>query len=109
MTARPQVFLSYTRLDDEAHDGGITALRAALQVQVRAVTGDRTFEIFQDIEGIAFGQHWPTALDEALAAARFLVPVLSPAFFRSDPCRDELAKFLAHEQAAGRRDLILPL
>src|SRR4051812_32110047 len=50
------------------------------------------FTIFQDHDGIAFGQHWPSRLDEALAGARFLVPVLSPSFFRSGPCRDELAK-----------------
>ena len=101
MTATPQAFLSYTRLDDQGHHGGITALRAALELQVRVVTGDDSFEIFQDIDGIAFGEHWPDRLDQALAASRFLIPVLSPRFFRSEPCRDELRKFLAHEQSAG--------
>ena len=109
MTATPQAFLSYTRLDDQGHDGGITVLRVALELQVRIVTGDDSFEIFQDVDGIAFGEHWPKRLDQALAASRFLIPVLSPRFFRSEPCRDELRKFLAHEQAAGRDDLILPI
>ncbi len=109
MSGTPQAFLSYTRLDDQGHDGGITALRAALELQVRIVTGDDSFEIFQDVDGIAFGEHWPKKLDKALAACRFLIPVLSPRFFRSEPCRDELRKFLAHERAAGRDDLILPI
>lgn len=109
MSGTPQAFLSYTRLDDQGHEGGITALRAALELQVRIVTGDDSFEIFQDVDGIAFGEHWPKKLDQALAAARFLIPVLSPRFFRSEPCRDELRKFLAHERAAGRVDLILPV
>ena len=109
MGGTPQAFLSYTRLDDQGHDGGITALRAALELQVRIVTGDDSFEIFQDVDGIAFGEHWPKRLDQELAASRFLIPVLSPRFFRSTPCRDELRKFLAHEQAAGRDDLILPI
>jgi formylglycine-generating enzyme required for sulfatase activity len=109
MSGTPQAFLSYTRLDDQGHDGGITALRAALELQVRIVTGDDSFEIFQDVDAIAFGEHWPKRLDQALAASRFLIPVLSPRFFRSAPCRDELRKFLAHEQAAGRDDLILPI
>lgn len=109
MSGTPQAFLSYTRLDDQGHEGGITALRAALELQVRIVTGDDSFEIFQDVDGIAFGEHWPKRLDQALAASRFLIPVLSPRFFRSEPCRDELRKFLAHEQAAGRDDLILPI
>src|SRR4051794_26457140 len=38
-----------------------------------------------------------------------MIPVLSPSFFTSEPCCAELRKFLAHEQAAGRRDLILPI
>jgi hypothetical protein len=109
MDHTPQAFLSYTRLDDEGHQGGITALRTALELQVRIVTGDDSFVIFQDVDGIAFGEHWPKRLNEALAASRFLIPVLSPRFLRSEPCRDELRKFLAYEQAAGRDDLILPI
>ena len=50
-------------------------------------------------DGIAFGEHWPSRLDEALASARFLIPILSPSFITSEPCRDELRKFLAHERA----------
>lgn len=61
------------------------------------------------MDAIKFGQHWPSRPDEALAGARFLIPVLSPLFFRSEPCRDELTKFLELERRAGRRDLILPI
>src|SRR3954468_11825168 len=109
MAAAPHAFLSCTRLDDEFHGGAITALRRQLELGVRVVTGDRTFTIFQDVEGIAFGEHWPSSLDEALASARFMIPVLSPSFFTSEPCCAELRKFLAHERAANRRDLILPI
>ena len=107
MAAAPQAFLSYTRFDDEASYGAITRLREELERQVRAVTGDRGFEIFQDIDGIKFGENWPEKLDEALASVRFLIPVMTPSFFKSAPCRDELTKFLAHEQAAGRA--VVPL
>src|SRR3954451_14248416 len=109
MAAEPHAFLSYTRLHDEIHGGGITALRRQLELGVRVVTGDRTFTIFQDIEGIAFGEHWPSRLDEALAGARFLFPGLGPTFFTSEACCAALRKFLAQERAAGRRDLILPI
>src|SRR4051794_2271490 len=101
-------FLSYTHLDDEGHDGAITELRKRLERSVRVVTGDRGFTISQAHDGITFGQHWPSRLDEALAGARFLVPVLSPSFFRSDPCRDELTKFLELERRAGGGGPILP-
>src|SRR4051794_6837804 len=83
MVGEPHAFLSYTRIDDEFHGGAITELRKRLELGVRVVMGDRSFTIFQDIEGIEFGQHWPSRLDEALASARFLVPVLSPSFFVS--------------------------
>jgi hypothetical protein len=106
--AEPQAFLSYTRIDDQFHGGAITALREQLELGVRVVSG-RPFEIFQDIEGIAFGQHWPSRLEEALKQARFLIPIVTPSFFASPACREELAKFLRLERAAGRSDLILPI
>jgi hypothetical protein len=109
MATAPHAFLSYTHVDDKALGGAITKMRKGLELLVQAVTGDRTFTIFQDIEGIEFGQHWPSRLDQALASARFLIPVLSPLFFKSEPCRNELAKFLELECRAQRRDLILPL
>jgi hypothetical protein len=58
---------------------------------------------------IMFSQYWPSRLDEALAGAWFLIPMLSPLFFRSEPCRDEPGKFLELKRRAGRRDMILPI
>ncbi len=73
------------------------------------MTGDRSFTIFQDIEGIELGQKWQKRLDEAISASMFLVPIVTPLFFTSPPCRDELEKFIAHEKTLGRDDLILPI
>src|SRR3954451_6964908 len=78
MVGEPHAFLSYTHLDDEGHDGAIPELRKRLERSVRVVTGDPSFTIFQDHDGIAFGQHWPSRLDEALAGGRFLLPVVRP-------------------------------
>jgi CheY-like chemotaxis protein len=38
-----------------------------------------------------------------------LIPIITPLFFSSNACRDELGKFIAHEKAQGRDDLILPV
>ncbi len=89
--------------------GGITKLRAALELQVRSRHRRSRLWIFQDVDGIGLGEHWPRLLDESLEVAPFLIPVLTPRFFRSGPCRDELRRFLAHERAAGRDDLVLPI
>src|SRR4051795_4476441 len=80
-------FLSYTHLDDEGHDGAITELRERLERSVRVVTGDPSFIIFQDHDGIAFGQHWPSRLDEALAGGRLPPPAWWPRSFRPPPPR----------------------
>jgi hypothetical protein len=66
---QPLAFLSYTRRDDEFFGGAISALRRTLELGVQVVTGDRDFEIFQDIEGIELGQQWKNRLSEAIADA----------------------------------------
>ncbi len=104
-----EAFLSYTRLDDEYFGGAITSLRRLLELGVQVVTGDRTFNIFQDVDGIEFGQKWKKRLTDAISTSRFLIPIVTPLFFKSDPCRDELKQFIEHEKSLGRDDLILPI
>ncbi len=109
VTTKPDAFLSYTRFDDE--DGDISAFRQQLSRAVREVSG-KSFNIFQDvddIEGIGLGEHWKDKLDEMLDQARFFIPILTPSFFASPNCRDELKKFLRLERKAGRKDLVLPI
>ena len=101
--------MSYTRFDDE--DGEIAAFRRRLSRTVRQVSGEQ-FQIFQDVDdetGIALGERWKDKLDEMLDQARFFVPILTPSFFRSEPCRQELRTFLDLERKVGRRDLVLPI
>jgi hypothetical protein len=109
VTNRPAAFLSYTRLDDEFFGGAITSLRRLLELGVQVVTGDRTFDIFQDVDGIELGQKWQERLNEAISTATFLIPIVTPLFLKSDPCRDELKRFVEHERDLGRDDLILPI
>jgi CheY-like chemotaxis protein len=109
VTDSSEAFLSYTRLDDEYFGGAITSLRRLIELGVQVVTGDRTFNIFQDVDGIQFGHKWKKRLDEAISASRFLIPIVTPLFFKSDACRAELRQFLEHEKSLGRDDLILPI
>jgi CheY-like chemotaxis protein len=109
MSGHPDAFLSYTRIDDEFRSGAITSLRRLLELGVQVVTGNRNFQIFQDKEGIELGQNWQHRLDQAITDARFLIPILSPLYFQSKGCRDELTKFIAYEKSLGRNDLILPV
>lgn len=107
----PRAFLSYAHADDDFLGGRIVALREAIQKAVRFETGE-AFEVFLDKDakgGILLGQDWQDRLDQGLAEARFLIPILSPSYFASEACRDELQKFLELERRAGRKDLLLPI
>jgi hypothetical protein len=97
----PDAFLSYRRLDDQ-HDGGaISEFCRRFASAVRAVTGVH-FHIFQDMGGI--NEHWPGKLDRV--EARFIIPILTPSYFTSRPCRQELEKVLSTEADRGRNDLV---
>jgi formylglycine-generating enzyme required for sulfatase activity len=104
----PDAFLSYTRFDDQNDGGAISEFRMRLANEVRAVTG-KPFEIFQDIDGIGLGEKWSGKLDQILDQARFFIPIITPNYFTSEACRDEIEKFLRAEADRGRSDLVLPI
>ena len=87
MPCHPVAFLSYARADDEYSGGKISRFRERLVETFRAVTG-RPIGIFQDRTDIAWGEHWPSRLEQALAETKLLIPALSPSFFASQACRD---------------------
>ncbi len=103
-----QGFLSYAHADEDYLRGMVGALRDELKQAVRFVTG-RPFSIFLDKDGIAWGKVWRKRLEEALGEARFLIPILTPSFFASKGCCDEVRLFRKFEVEAGRDDLILPI
>lgn len=101
-------FWSYTRFDDENEGNWLTRLREILQREIRAQSGMHV-EIFQDDDGILWGQQWQERLRNSANAAAFLVPILTPNYFKSDACRSELEQFIHRENSTGFRELILPL
>ncbi len=105
---RPIGFMSYVRFGDQ-HDGGrLTEFCKRLSGELQMQTGDE-FPIFQDREAIGWGQSWKHRIDDSLDAATFLFPILTPGFFKSAACRNELQRFLERERKLGRNDLILPV
>ena len=55
------------------------------------------------------GKQWQERIDESFDAVIFLVPILTPSFFKSEACRNELERFLDREKQLNRYDLILPV
>jgi cobaltochelatase CobT len=104
----PLAFLSYVR-DDDAHDlGRISDLRARLEGEVRIQTG-RPFPIFQDRNDIVWGERWRERIKDAIDSISFLIPIITPSYFRSHMCREEFEAFLLRERALGLPRLILPI
>jgi hypothetical protein len=103
---QPVAFLSYARADDGR--GDITTFRDQLAEAVSVATGT-SFDIFQDRNHIGWGQQWQERINESLDAVTFLIPILTPSFFQSEHCRDEVRRFLERERQLRRTDLILPV
>jgi len=107
--SKPAVgFMSYVRFDDAHENGRLTEFCKRLSGEVRVQTGEE-FRIFQDRSDIHWGQQWKQVIEESLDSVGFLVPILTPGFFRSPPCRGELERFLEREKQLERNDLVLPV
>jgi parallel beta-helix repeat protein len=104
----PMAFMSYVRYDDEHENSRLTKFRELLSGEVRMQTGE-DFPIFQDGYDIQWGQNWKERIDDSIDEVMFLIPIITPGFFNSEDCRDELERFLARERKLGRNDLVLPI
>jgi F-box protein 11 len=58
---------------------------------------------------IEWGQNWRDRIEKSINSTSFLIPVMTPSFFKSDFCRNELQQFIQREERLTRSGLILPL
>ncbi len=108
MNTDPVAFMSYAHFDDDHDYGWLSKFIQRLSAEVRSKTGVE-FPIFQERKDIAWGQHWQSRIEETLYEVPLFIPILTPSYFKSDGCSEELRLFLKNEQDRGRRDLVLPL
>ncbi len=103
-------FMSYVRLDDDILEGAtrLSRFREALSAEVERLAGT-PFAIFQDRDDIHWGANWRSRITESLDTSTFFIPIITPRYFESPPCRAELEQFLARERALRRTDLVLPI
>jgi len=106
MEKSPIAFLSYAHKDDR--HGRVSELRTRLVSEVEMATG-ADFTIFQDRRDIHWGMVWRDRIEKSLDGVTFLIPILTPSFFKSEACRGEVQRFLERERELGRRDLVLPI
>src|SRR5262245_45158957 len=105
---QPIAFLSYVRSDDAHENRRITALPERLDGEGRMKTSE-PFAIFKDRNDISWGQQWEERINQSLSDVTFLIPVVTPSFFRSPACRSEFKTFALKEKVLGSNQLILPI
>lgn len=101
-------FYSYVRSDDRNEGGRITALRERLSAEMEVQLG-QDFRVFQDRKHILVGEQWDARIRTALKSTTLLIAVVTPAFLRSEACREEVKLFVDQERHLGRDDLIIPV
>ena len=104
-------FFSYSREDDEAFKGMLSALRHGIQRELSAQLGrtKRTFRLWQDVAAIAPGKLWESEIKSAIDGSFFFIPIVTPRSVSSKYCEFEFKSFLAREKAIGRSDLVFPV
>ncbi|WP_309105220.1 toll/interleukin-1 receptor domain-containing protein [Microbacterium sp.] len=101
-------FWSYVHEDDRAEGGRISQLARDIVDQFEMMTGE-TVELFLDRDSLEWGARWQARIDGALATVAFFIPVLTPRYFVSPACRNELNSFARDASDLGVRELLLPI
>ncbi|WP_410655877.1 TIR domain-containing protein [Amycolatopsis sp. lyj-112] len=101
-------FWSYVRKDDASTKGKLSEIREDLIGMYALETGDQ-LKIFQDTDTIGWGENWEGALGYGIRRTVFFIPLITPNYFKSDACRDELLSFYQLCQSRGLKGLILPI
>jgi TIR domain len=86
-------FFSYSREDDEAFKGTLSALRDGIQRELAAQLGrsKRTFRLWQDQVAIAPGKLWESEIKKAVDQSFFFIPIITPRSIKSKYCKFEFA------------------
>ena len=104
----PLAFLSYAHTDDAHENGKLRLFADRLSGEVRLQCGEE-FPTVIDRKDLKWGQEWKTRIEQSLDSVTFLIPIVTPGYLKSEPCREEFLRFLKREKDLKRADLILPV
>ena len=83
-----RVFWSYSKRDD-ARPAHVTQLRQQFEIVLGQCLGNDV-ELFQDTTGLSWGVDWRTKLEKEVKEADIFVCTLSPSYFNSKMCIQEV-------------------
>jgi|HubBroStandDraft_1064217.scaffolds.fasta_scaffold02247_4 hypothetical protein len=102
---RPAVYVSYAYPDNK--DLFVNRLADRLGQELQVQLGE-PIRVIWDMGRSRPDAKWSEGAEKWLQVASFLVPVLSPSYFKSESCRKEFEVFVEREQRAGHT-LIFPV
>ena len=89
----PVAFMSYAHAGDVQEEQRLSQLREQLIREVSIQIGE-PFEILHDRKDMLWNRQWKLRMDGRTDMPTVLIPVITPAFFNSRECRQELEQFL---------------
>ncbi|WP_327682085.1 toll/interleukin-1 receptor domain-containing protein [Streptomyces sp. NBC_00467] len=104
----PVGFWSYTHRDNDLDRGRIGRLAESIAHEFEIITGEE-LKVFVDNKDISWGDAWRVRIDAALSGTTFLIPIVTPAFLKSQECRREVITFAGHAASSGLEELLLPI
>lgn len=108
MPYKYQALMIYSRADYGRESERLNRLHEGLSGAIAANSGD-VFSIFQNTEDVLLGQNVQERIISVIAEASFLIPIVTPGFFKDSVCRQAVQLFVKQEQQLQRSDLILPI
>lgn len=101
------VFWSYARFDDNNDSGKIHQLFDDINKEYQAITGENSDSSFIDLD-IQWGDDWKKVISQSISNLPFFIAVITPSYFKSPNCMDELRNFLNIAKKEGDA-LLLPI
>ncbi len=99
-------FVSYAHNDN--HLNRVETLVEELKTEYNILTADE-LKLFFDRDDLEWGVEWERSINAGIDSASFFIPILSPQYFHSFYCVEELTKYLSKCKDEDSRNLILPI
>jgi len=100
---------SYVRKDDEGMHGAVRRLAENLIAEYEILTGGKELDLFFDRVSLKWGDDWRSQIRKSLEATTFFIPIITPRYFASKECRNELLSFASQAEELGLKGLIMPI
>ena len=95
-------FVSYAHNDN--HLNRVETLVEELKTEYNILTADE-LKLFFDRDDLEWGVEWERSINAGIDSASFFIPILSPQYFHSFYCVEELTKYLSKCKDEDSRNL----